>query len=305
MLRTRLGMLAALLIGAAFPSPSAAQTDPRATAALQRLDPWLNSLVMIKITCHPGENPWTAAGVLIAATGEVLTAAHVGATCPQQTEAKVGRVRSLYSAPGSELSARLIHRLVDGETSPSPGQIAEPVFQDLALWKIEDMTGSGLTPVTIAQDFPLPGEAIEIAGFSGLPYGHSLNGDRGRNAGPGLTRFRTYLTSVGATPADVPYRLHYTGDTLEGVSGGPVFNARGELIGIHSTRATRWMNDVLTSPCAPDAPVGSCVSVVVPAGAATAASTVGVHIKGLKKVLDNYSWATSIFAAPETWLPNP
>ena len=259
---------------------------------------------MITITCPKDGTIWTGAGVVVRATGEVLTAAHVGAKCLDQRNAQVGRLRSPYAAPSMELTATLERRIVDDRTSPTQDQVQSAEFQDLALWKIDNMQGSGLVPVAMAATFPVPGEAIEIVGFSWLPYSHRINGDAGRHAGPGLTRFRGYLTSVGAKPgSDLPFRLHYSGSTLEGVSGGPVFNERGELIGIHSTRATQFLGNLVSAGCDPTGNDGNCAAVLVPSADGQVSSGLGVNPLRLKDVLNNYSWGTSIFAVPETWLP--
>lgn len=300
----RLIKLLAITIAAAagLAQPAVAQVDPRATAALGRMDPWLRSVVMVRVTCATGT--WSGAGVLVRATGEVLTAAHVGSRCFGTTRAKVGRIRSLYSAPGQELDATLVQRIADSRTNPTQANVEGAEFQDLAVWKIDDMSNANLQPARLATTFPMPGEVIEIVGFSAQPFLHSIVGSAGANAGPGLTRFRTFLTSVGASATDVPYRLHYPGYTLEGVSGGPVFNAAGELIGIHSTRDPRDIESALQSGCASADRYKNCVAVMVPnASPSGTPGTVGLVPGNLMSMLDSYSWATSIHAIPAGWLP--
>jgi hypothetical protein len=216
----------------------------------------------------------------------------------------MGRLQSLYTAPGQELTATFQRRVVDGRPSPTTAQIKGAVFQDLALWKITNMTGSDLVPATLATTFPMPGEQIEIAGFAGSPFWHTINGNFGANAGPGLTRFRAWLASVGASPQDVPYRLHYPGYTLSGVSGGPVFNAQGQLIGIHSTRTSLEIKDAILTTCPTDGRAVNCINVTVPGpNNSQVQRTIALDIGGLKNMLENYGWATSIFAIPPGWLP--
>jgi S1-C subfamily serine protease len=289
-------------LAAAFDA-APAQTDPRATQAFARLDPWLRSVVYLRITCKAGDDPYVGTGILVRDTGEVLTAAHVGSECLNVTTAKVGRLQSLYTAPGEELTATFQKRIADSRTSPTKDQVQDAEFQDLALWKIDNMANSGLVAARLATDFPSPGEPIEIVGFSNLPYRHGIVGTNGVNAGPGLTRFRTALISVGASDRDVPYRLHYPGFTLGGASGGPVFNAQGQLLGIHSTRTAEKVRESLVVGCT----IGSlknCVPVMVPGrNKSQVRSTVGIDVLKLKAMLDNYSWATSIFAIPAGWLP--
>jgi S1-C subfamily serine protease len=299
----RSAALAACLVvgGLAFSGPAEAQVDPRATAAFGRLDPWLRSVVMLRITCPTGV--YEGAGVLVRATGEVLTAAHVGSECIGVTKAKVGRIQSLYAKPGEELTATLVGRIADSDETPTQSQVKNADFQDLALWKIDNMANANLTPATMAADFPMPGEPIEVVGFSSQPFMHPIVGTAGANQGPGLTRFKTSLISVGASTQEVPYRLHYPGFTLEGVSGGPIFNARGELIGIHSTRDPRDVESAIRTGC-DTTDDKNCVSVMLPGANKTSArGTIGLDPDRLMAMLDNYSWATSIHAIPIGWLP--
>ncbi len=300
--RRRLIGAAAVMIAAIWSAAAQAQVDPRATAALGQMDAWLRSVVYIRISCPGATYPSVGTGVLIRGTGEVLTAAHVGSDCPAVTTARMGRIRSLYSAPGTELTATLKRRISDNRATPDQAQIRSAEFQDLALWKIDNLTDDNLVPAKMATAFPMPGEPIEVAGFSGLPYWHGLNGTAGANAGPGLTRFRISLASVGASAQDVPYRLNYIGGTLAGVSGGPVFNAAGDLLGIHSTRTTQLIKDTMMVGCTAGKD-HNCVEVMVPStGSSSARSTIGLGILGMKGLLENYSWATSIFAIPSGWL---
>lgn len=282
-------------------SGAAAQPDERIAAVLSQLPTWSRSVVYVRIYC-PGEaQPYTGTGVLVRSSGEVLTAAHVGSRCLATRVAKMGALRSPYSAPGEELTADLVHRVADNDHAPDQDAVQNSAYQDLALWKIRDLSGSTLVPATISSDFPVPGEEVEIVGFSGLPFWHANSS--GRNAGPGLTRFRTALSSIAASAADVPYRLHYTGATLPGVSGGPVFDRQGRLLGIHSARTTGTIRDLIQTPCTPPS-FGNCVTLSFPGGGGTAAQqTIGVNFSSVKSVLDNYSWATSILAIPTGWLP--
>jgi S1-C subfamily serine protease len=264
-----------------------AQPDPRIAAAFSQLPAWTRSVVLIRVYCPGQATPYMGTGVLVRASGEVLTAAHVGSACPGVTEAKIGAVRSPYSAPGEELMADLVHRVADDNLSPDSAALGSSSYRDLAVWKIRSLAGSTLAPATLSPDFPVPGEEVEIVGFSGLPFWHANNA--GRNAGPGLTRFRTSLSSIAASTADIPYRLHYTGATLPGVSGGPVFDRQGRLLGIHSGRTTGTIENLVKMPCTPPS-WGNC-------------ETVGVNYQAVKAPLDNYSWATSILAVPTGWLP--
>jgi S1-C subfamily serine protease len=233
--------------------------DERAKTALSQLPSWRTSVVLIRVTCSTSEPPYLGTGVVVGDSGLVMSAAHVGNACPSVTEVTMGAVRSPYAGPRAELAAVRIRRRVDGEDEEPSGATKVGWYEDLALYQISNMTSSGLTPARISPDYPVPGDEVTIVGFAGLPYWYK----DAPPSSPGLTVFKTTLVSVAANADDVPYRLHYTGATLPRVSGGPVFNKAGELLGIHSGRVTRGSGGVA--------------------------------------VVDNYSWATSVLAAPPSW----
>jgi len=238
--------------------------------------------------------------VLVRSTGEVLSAAHVGSHCLSVDKAAVGIIRSPYAAPGNDLTATLKARISDNRTSFDRKAAENAEFQDLALWKIDTMQGSGLIPAPIAGSFPIAGDPIEIVGFANLPFGHTVNGDAGKHSGAGVTRYRAWISSVGGTAgANLPYRIHYPGFTTQGLSGGPVFNAAGELIGIHSSRYARPVDNALFTGC--DTAKPNCFAVRSADGSGT--TTTGLNVDALKTMLDNYAWATSVFAVPTDWLP--
>jgi S1-C subfamily serine protease len=253
-----LGIASSLaLSGAALAGPNQKADDALASAPDFR-----NSIVMISIQCPGDTRPYPlGAGVVVSGDGLVLTAAHVGKNCPHITAARMGAVTSPYQAPGTNLQAVRIKRRVDRtDEAPDAATTAVGVFEDLALYRITNMAGSGLVPATIAKRYPVPGEDVMVVGFAGMPFWYAGAPIRD----PGLTIFKTSLSSVAADTQDVPFRIHYTGATLPGVSGGPVFNSNGELVAIHSGR------------------IANCCS---PANI----------------VLDNYSWGTSVEAIPPAW----
>jgi S1-C subfamily serine protease len=281
----------ALLAGAVIAATSAnAQTDTRAARALERVPDWRRSVVLITIRC-PDKPPQQGSGVLISDTGLVLSAAHVGVDCLSVTNARMGAVRSPYSSPGEELNATLVARRANGADQPNANTIKFAISEDLALWRITNLEGSGLVPARFSQRFQAPGEEAMIVGFSGLPFSYFGNPHAQQSA---LTINRVWLTSVAARPNETPYRLHYNGSTLEGVSGGPVFDAEGSLIGIHSGRVTTNIRDLVATGCTVDS-FGNCVSI-------GNSQTLGVNFLSVKSVLENYAWATSIHAVPAAWL---
>jgi len=242
--------------------------------------------VVLSITCGPGD-VYEGVGVVVAKSAEVLSAAHVGSHCLDVKKAVVGTIRSPYAAPGNDLTATLQHRIADNRTTFEREAVEKNEFQDLALWKIDTLEGSGLVPAPIAKAFPIAGDPIEIVGFAGLPFSHTINGEAGKHRGTGVTRYRTWITSVAASAErNIPYRIHYPGFTLPGLSGGPVFNAAGQLLGIHSSRYSKPVDNALAAGCGTGKP--NCF---------------GLDVVALKTMLDNYSWATSVFAIPADWLP--
>ena len=291
--------LAVLLSVALLPSTAQSQ-DRRAAEALRRVPAWQNSVVAISVDCGHANGPFFGSGVVVSPGGLVLTAGHVGRDCLNVTTAMVGALRSPYAAPAMTLSARLVARRVNGTDNPDSSVVLNAREEDLALWQIENFNStSGLRPATLATRFPAPGDAVTIAGFSRLPY-RWLNFNHPRQAG--LTLNRLNLISVAAHANDVPFRLHYAGTTLAGVSGGPVFDEEGRLIGIHSGRATDDIFNLLSTTCDPSSSGGSCMTVSVPAAnGGTATGAIGVNLGSVKEILENYSWATSIHALPADW----
>ncbi len=294
----------AILVAIGARSGAVAQPDPRAAAALQRMDAWRASVVLVWITCPDGRG-FQGSGVVVSDLGHVLTAAHVGSGCLDATVARMGRVRSPYVMPAPDLSAVLIARRGDGVDAPDQGMLDRLTFEDVALWQIADFAGSGLAPARLSARFQIPGEEVVVVGFAGLPFSYPRNPHGGL---PALTIHRGSLYSIAATAGEVPYRLHYDSDMLPGTSGGPVFDGAGDLIGIHSTRVTANLTHLVSTACVIPTPPAwnddNCKEIVSPDGR-TVLGTVGVNHVGLKALLSSYSFATSIHALPPGWLAPP
>jgi hypothetical protein len=106
--------------------------------------------------------------------------------------------------------------------------------KDLALLQFNYHRGH-YNPATMAKVDPLPGVVI-AAGFPLSPKA------------PGQTRRKTpadadlaikpgEITQVLPKPLEGGYRIGYTSDVLKGMSGGPVLNCSGELVGINGLHA--------------------------------------------------------------------
>ena len=282
---------------------AAGQENVRSAQALARLPQWINSVVLITVHCPGGLPPEMGAGVVINDSGYVLTAAHVGSSCLSNKSARMGRVSSPYRTPGEELEATLIERRANGIASPDLNTVSNAISEDLALWRINAFNTSGLAAAKLAERFQLPGDAISVVGFTALPFSYYNNP---HNQQPGLTINRLSLISVAARADESPYRLHYSGSTLPGVSGGPVFDDDGRLIGIHSARVTQVISKLIEVGCEPDV-FNNCAIIdsTTGGGGERQLRTVGVSFSAVKKVLDNYSWATSIHVVPKAWLSRP
>jgi hypothetical protein len=276
-----------------------------ASAEQRELPGWARSLVKIWTTCQITTSSGAVenkelegTGVVLTATGNVATAAHVGRDCEGGTNIKwrVGPIVSLkaaYSSPAPRWNATLHQRLVDN--------LKNPTTHDLALLKVTGAAAGELTPIKIAKEWPVPGDTIQVAGFSDLPF-FWLGDPAAKDAGP--TIFTTQLMSAWAGGTGAPQRLHYGGGGLSGLSGGPVVNGRGELIGIHSSRASANVTNVLSTNCS-DGPCDSGLSVafqVPKSGGGTETQIVRANPVGLKGVLENYGWATAISRIPAEWL---
>lgn len=93
--------------------------------------------------------------------------------------------------------------------------VAEDKVWDLAAILIP---APAATPVTLASD-PKPGDVLTLAGYG--PYPHSYREDTGK--------FVRYENAVGRNEN---HWLAFKADARDGDSGGPVFNAKGELAGV-------------------------------------------------------------------------
>jgi tetratricopeptide (TPR) repeat protein len=170
----------------------------------------------VTVMIQSAQNPQASgSGIIIKRDGEtytVLTAYHV-----------------VQQSPAYQVMApdRKLYPMVQGSIQPLPGV-------DLALMQFKSAGAYGVAKMGDSAQSP-SGSASFVAGF------------------PGTTAVRSepeyYFTSGeiaanGSRPNKDGYALAYSNPTLPGMSGGPVLNEKGELIGIHgrAERAERLQN---------------------------------------------------------------
>ncbi|WP_199245239.1 right-handed parallel beta-helix repeat-containing protein [[Phormidium] sp. ETS-05] len=163
----------------------------------------------------------TGSGVLVARSGNtyyVLTALHV--------VSKTGGFHAISTADGAvyyvDATANSPDIIPLGKLAGTLGEKITGL--DLALLKFTSQT-----PYEVARIAPLESATNEPVFISGWPNPDDLRLTvRQRRFAPGN------LAEIVTPPiADGGYSLLYTSETSDGMSGGPIFNANGELIGIH------------------------------------------------------------------------
>jgi serine protease Do len=117
---------------------------------------------------------------------------------------------------------------------------------DLAIVRAAHGT-AGLKPLPLAGDTPNPGELVAVVGYpmgvlgmmakaptpvyARLAYRHDDQGTAGELAALSLIRPSATCGHLGDVVGD---KLIYDAPTAHGASGGPVFNSRGEVIGVNA-----------------------------------------------------------------------
>ena len=271
-----------------------AQTSNNLPVKNNGLPEWSKSVVKIWYECEG--NTYTGTGVIVSKTGHIITAAHVGRPCnnSNNTKINIGLVNSAYSTPVQSFTASLINSATDN--------IGNPNVYDLKLLKICNLNNSELIPAVFASKLPFAGDEIFISGFPDLPF-IFLNNQKTAS----LSVYKTnVLSCYSENNNGIPTRIHYGGNSLPGFSGGPIFNKNGELIGIHSTRSTANITNLLNTNCTDtsDNPCwGNALRFQV-LSSENEVSTQVIHLdyNALKNVLDNYSWGTSIWKIPQAWI---
>jgi Trypsin-like peptidase domain len=256
---------------------------------------WASSVVKIWYECNG--TTYTGAGVIVSNSGYILTASHVGRDCSgiSSTSIQIGVVSSAYIQPQPKYTATLIDQITDNAGNPN--------VYDLKLLKIDTTGGIKLTSAAYATTLPFPGDDIFVAGFPDLPFTFLSQKQAS------LSVYKTNVFSCFAEAGNnIPTRIHYGGNSLPGFSGGPIFDKTGHLIGIHSTRSTANITNLLTTPCGDSANTqnpcwGNAVRFqLLTKDNRLVTQEVNINYNALKNVLDNYSWGTSIWRIPQQWL---
>ncbi len=254
---------------------------------------WTNSVVAIWYECDG--KIFSGTGVIVSNSGYILTAAHVGRDCNNVvgTKIKVGLGNSVYAIPQKTFTASFVNSTTDN--------VGNPNVYDLKLLKIDSTEGVQLTPASFSTVLPFPGDDISIAGFPDLPFNYLSQRQSS------LSIFKTNLLSCfDEGNNNIVTRLHYGGNSLPGFSGGPIFDKSGHLVGIHSSRTTANINNLLNTNCnetTANPCYGNAIRFpVLTADNAIVSQVVNLDYIALKTVLDNYSWGTSIWRIPQQWI---
>ena len=134
--------------------------------------------------------------------------------------------------------------------SPKPVKLTSAVLSsdgDLAIVRITDGGLLNLHPLPLASEKPIPGDLVAVVGYpmgvlgmmakaptpvyARLAYRHDDQGTASELAALSLIRPSATCGHLGDVVGD---KLIYDAPTAHGASGGPVFNSRGEVIGVNA-----------------------------------------------------------------------
>jgi S1-C subfamily serine protease len=134
--------------------------------------------------------------------------------------------------------------------SPAPVSLTPAALSgdgDVALARIDSPGAVNVEPLPLASEKPNPGELVAVVGYpmgvlgmmakaptpvyARLAFRHDDQGAASELAALSLIRPSATCGHLGDVVGD---KLIYDAPTAHGASGGPVFNARGEVIGINA-----------------------------------------------------------------------
>jgi len=134
--------------------------------------------------------------------------------------------------------------------SPAPINLTPAALSsdgDLAIMRMEDASALHLRPLPLAADKPNAGELVAVVGYpmgvlgmmakaptpvyARLAYRRDDQGAASELAALSLIRPSATCGHLGDVVGD---KLIYDAPTAHGASGGPVFNSRGEVIGVNA-----------------------------------------------------------------------
>jgi S1-C subfamily serine protease len=147
-------------------------------------------------------------------------------------------------------SARLEKLVAYFPGSPAPVTLKPAALAsdgDLAVVRLEETPPLGLQPLPLANEKPNPGELVAVVGYpmgvlgmmakaptpvyARLAFRHDDQGTASELAALSLIRPSATCGHLGDVVGD---KLIYDAPTAHGASGGPVFNSRGEVVGVNA-----------------------------------------------------------------------
>ncbi|HZP17464.1 MAG TPA: serine protease [Terriglobales bacterium] len=161
-----------------------------------------------------------------------------------------------YGDPDSEVliekgaTARLEKLVAYFPGSPAPVSLTPAALSsdgDLAVVRLDDSVPAGIQPLPLAPGKPTAGELVAVVGYpmgvlgmmakaptpvyARLAYRRDDQGTASELAALSLIRPSATCGHLGDVVGD---KLIYDAPTAHGASGGPVFNSRGEVIGVNA-----------------------------------------------------------------------